>query len=520
MVDLGITFAGPDEPGVEIVYPDIRFIEEERANLLGIVLTHAHEDHFGAVAELWPRLQAPIWATPFTAALLRAKYAEQGGSGDDFPLHEVALGERFAIGPFDIELVTMAHSIPEPNALAIRTPLGLVLHSGDWKLDPNPIVGAPTDAARLRALGAEGVDALICDSTNALRDGVSPSEEDVARTLTEIIAGAERRVAVTTFASNVARLRSVAAATRAAGRHLVVVGRAMHRVILAARESGHIRPDFHYHSEDEFAYLEPKEVVLLCTGSQGERRAALSRIAAGEHPNVALSRGDLVIFSSRTIPGNEKSVGAVQNNLADRGVRVLTDADGLVHVSGHPRRGELARLYEWLRPRAAVPMHGEPRHLEAHAAFARAQGVEHVAHARNGTMVRLLPGPVEIIDEAPVGRLLRDGRLLVPAEGGPVRERRKLSFVGIAVLTVSLTRSGDIAADPDVILDGIPETDADGVPMEERVLDAVDGALESIPRARRRDPDLVREAVRRAARSALFAAWGKKPICKVMVQCV
>ena len=374
MVDLGITFPeGENDPGVDVILPDLRFIEDEQASLAGLVLTHGHEDHIGAVIEHWPRLKVPIYATPFTAALLRSKLAEYG-RGLKLPIKEVELNARFDVGPFSLELISVAHSIPESNALAVRTPLGLALHTGDWKIDPTPVIGAPTDGGRLTALGAEGVTAMICDSTNALREGRSPSELDVARSLAGIIKGAKRRVAVTIFASNVARIKAVADATRSAGRHLVVAGRAMHRMIEVAIATGYLPKNFKYHDQEHFSYLEPSEVVLLCTGSQGEPRAAVARIAEDEHPDIGLEKGDLVIFSSRTIPGNERVVGRIQNKLVDLGCELITDADALVHVTGHPRREELKEMYGWVRPRAAIPMHGEPRHLAEHAKLATRGG--------------------------------------------------------------------------------------------------------------------------------------------------
>jgi ribonuclease J len=517
MIDLGITFPeGENDPGIDVILPDLRFIEEERGALAGLVLTHAHEDHIGAVIELWPRLRVPIYATPFTAAMLKSKLAEFGGRLE-LPIEEVALNSRFDVGPFNLELVTVAHSIPEPNAVAIRTPLGLVLHTGDWKLDATPLIGAPTDSERLMQLGAEGVTAMICDSTNALRDGRSPSERDVARSLAGIIKGAKRRVAVTIFASNVARIRAVSDAARSAGRHLVVAGRAMHRIIRVAMETGYLPADFKYQDQEHFSYLEPDEVVLLCTGSQGEPRAALARIAEDQHPSIELGKGDLVVFSSRTIPGNEREVGRIQNRLVDLGCDVLTDADALVHVTGHPRREELKEMYGWVRPRIAIPMHGEARHLAEHAKLARAAGVGEVLSVRNGEMVRLAPGEAKVIDEAPVGRLFRDGSLLVPGEDGPVRERRALAFAGIVVVALVRSGRGEVSPEAEIALDGVPAVDAAGKSMRDIVRDAVEGAIVSIPRDRRKDGELVREAVRRAARSAVERAWGKRPIAKVLL---
>lgn len=517
IVDMGITFGSETEPGIDVILPDIRFIEEERHNIVGLLLTHAHEDHFGAVADLWPSLAGvPVYATPFTAEMLKSKLGEIG-LVNGFPLQVIPMGDRRKIGPFDVELISMSHSIPEPSAVVIRTPLGAALHTGDWKLDDNPLTSAPTDAARLKALGDEGVAALICDSTNAIRDGVSPSEADVAVVLARLIREAPNRVAVTTFASNVARLGSVAKAARACGRELVVVGRAMLRVIEVAQATGYLDPDLPFHDETEFDGLPRHKVVALCTGSQGESRAALARIAQGEHPNVELDEGDCVIFSSRTIPGNEKAVSRVQNGLSDLGVEVITDQDAPVHVSGHPRRGEIEQLYGWVKPSIAIPMHGEGRHLEAHARLAERLGVEQVVRARNGTMVRLLPGPAEIIDDVPVGRLYRDGKILTRADDGQVRERRKLSFAGSVAVSLVLSPKGVLLAEPEIALAGVPAADTQGTTFAEIAREAVIGTIESIPRPKRKDQALVSDAVRRSVRAAVNQAWGKKPMCSVLL---
>jgi ribonuclease J len=517
IVDMGVTFGSEYEPGIDVILPDIRFLEEERHNIVGLLLTHAHEDHFGAVIDLWPLLSGvTVYATPFTAEMLKSKLAETGLI-NGFPLEVLPMGARRTIGPFDVELIAMSHSIPEPSAVVIRTPLGAALHTGDWKLDENPLTSAPTDIARLKALGEDGLAALVCDSTNAVRDGVSASEADVALVLEQLIREAPRRVAVTTFASNVARIGSVAKAAREAGRELIVVGRAMHRVIEAAQTTGYLDPDLACYEESAFESLPPRKVVALCTGSQGEARAAMARIAQDEHPNVSLDPGDRVIFSSRTIPGNEKAVGRVQNGLADRGVEIITDQDAPVHVSGHPRRGELEQLYAWLKPKIAIPMHGEGRHLEAHARLAEQLGVREVVRARNGSMVRLLPGPAAIIDDVPVGRLFRDGAILTRADDGQVRERRKLSFAGTVSVSLVLSEKGVLLADPEVALTGLPSVDAEGTPFATIARDAAIGTIESIPRPRRKDPAMVSEAVRRGVRAAVNQAWGKKPLCSVLL---
>jgi ribonuclease J len=520
MVDLGITFPeGEFDPGVDVILPDLKFIEGEGSGLQGLVLTHAHEDHIGAIIDLWPRLGCPVYATPFTAAFLKMKLAEHG-NGLKVPIIEVPLGGTFEVGPFGCEYVSMSHSIPEPSALAIRTPHGVVFHTGDWKLDSHPLVGRPADEGRIQALGEGGVLALVGDSTNAFRDGRSPSELEVAQSLAKIIKGANRRVLVTSFASNVARIRAVADAARASGRHLVVAGRALHRAIQVAIDTGYLPQGFRWSDQQEFSHLAPDKVLALVTGSQGEPRAAMARIADNEHPEISLSPGDLVIFSSRTIPGNEKSISRIQNRLARMGAEIVTDGEALVHVTGHPRREELRQMYAWVRPRIAVPMHGEFRHLREHARIAREAGVQRVMTPINGELTLLAPGEPRIVDQAPVGRLYRDGRLIVPADGGAVRERRKLAFVGLIAVSLVLSKKGELLADPEIALDGIPYEDRDGNSLDDIVFDAVEGTLKSIPPSRRRDPETMREAVRRSVRAAVDQVWGKKPIVKVFVAVV
>ena len=520
IVDLGITFPeGEDDPGVDVILPDVSFLEAQKKQIAGLIITHAHEDHLGAVLELWPRLQCPVYVTPFTAGMLKSKTADYG-RGRDMPMTIIPLDSRFHVGSFDVELVSVAHSVPETSGLILRTSLGTVYHTADWKIDATPYIGEPAKPSRLSAIGDEGVLALVCDSTNAMRDGESPSETEVAESIAEIVAKAPNRVVVTTFSSNVARIKACYEAARRSGRRLVVAGRALHRVIEVAIETGYLPKDFTWSDQQQFKYFKREEVVLLCTGSQGEPRAAMARIAENEHPEVSLDKGDLVLFSSRAIPGNEKGIGHIQNALVRAGCEVMTDGDALIHVTGHPRRGELRQMYGWIRPRIVVPMHGEARHLMANAALARSLGVGEVVPTFNGEMVRLAPGPARKIDDVPVGRLFRDGNLLVPEGEGPVRERRKLAAVGVAVASLVLSRKGELIADPIVELDGVPIEDAAGESMLDIAYDAVEGTLKSIPPARRRDPDLVEEAVRKALRNAIHAAWGKKPICKVMVSMV
>ena len=518
MVDLGISFPeGEFDPGVDVIMPDLKFIESRAKDLCGLVLTHAHEDHFGAIIELWPRIKVPVYATPFTATLLKTKIAEQTGGKLKIPINEIALGSTFDVGPFSIEFVNQAHSIPEPNGLAIRTPHGLVYHTGDWKLDHAPGVGLPPDEKRYREIGEEGVLALICDSTNAMRDGRSPSEEEVAASIARIIKKAEQLVIVTTFASNVARVLAVANATRAAGRRLVIAGRALHRIIQVGIETGYLPPDFVYADQQRIGDFRRDEVVALVTGSQGEPRAALARIAENAHPDISIAKGDLVIFSSRTIPGNEKSVGRIQNALVRMGAELVTDNEALVHVTGHPRRDELKQLYAMLKPRMVVPMHGEMRHLAEHAKLARASGIKEVMVAVNGEVLALAPGRPAIIDEVPVGRIYRDGNMLISAEDMCIRERRKLAFVGVIVVSLVLSRNGKMLDDPEVVMEGIPSERPGGGAMEDMVLDVIEGTIESIPPKRRNDVEMVREAVRRAVRASVDQVWGKKSVVRVMV---
>jgi ribonuclease J len=517
IVDCGVSFASEEHlPGIDLILPDIRYLIEERKNILALVLTHGHEDHMGALIDLWPQLKVPIYATPFTAALFEARRASEQGA-PEIPVQVVPVGGHLSIGPFTIDFINVAHSIPESNALAIGTPVGTVVHTGDWKIDPTPPIGGVTDAARLTALGDAGVLALVGDSTNAIREGRSPSEADVAKTLGELIRTAPRRVAVTTFASHVGRLRAVADAARAAEREVVVVGRAMERVVQVARETGYLDGVQDFRGVESYGYLPPEKVVALCTGSQGEPRAALARIAEDEHPEVTLTRGDRVIFSARPIPGNEKAIAQVINGLVAQGVEVITDRTHLVHVSGHPRRDELRDMIKWVRPKILIPAHGEALHLAEHAELARRAGVPQVLLCRNGDLVRLAPDTAEIIDELPSGRLYKDGSLLIEADARTVAARRRLGFSGVVSVAIAVNDKGALAAYPEVEVIGLPETDAAGTPLGEIARRAVDETFETLPKPRRRDPDELAESLRRAVRAAIAECWGKKPICHVHV---
>ncbi|EAB6718058.1 ribonuclease J, partial [Salmonella enterica subsp. enterica] len=516
IVDVGVTFPDEKHPGVDLIMADTRFIEENIAGVRGIVITHAHEDHYGALLDMWPRLKAQVWMTPFAAGLLEAKRQSEYDA-PKIPVTIYRGGDKFEVGPFKIEAIPVAHSIPEPMALAITTPAGTVIHTGDWRIDLTPEIGPPTNEKRLRELGDAGVLALICDSTNAVRDGESPSERAVGASLRTIISDAPGRVAITTFSSNVGRIRSIAEAARDAGRQVLVMGRSLKRVINVAEELGYMEGLPPFVAEEDFQAIPRNKLVIICTGSQGEPQAALAKLSKDEFKTVSLTPGDTVIFSSRTIPGNEKAILEIQNRLVDMGIKLIVDGDALVHVSGHPRRAELKQMYEWTRPMIGVPAHGEPVHLVAQGSLMAMSGIRQVVQVRDGDMVRLWPGAAEVIDQVPFGRLFKDGRLIGTDETMGVRDRRKLSYAGHVAVNVVLDDKYELAGDPDLVAIGVAFTDKAGEPLEDLMIDAAVGAVESIPRQRRKDLDLVQEAVRRAVRGAANEAWGKKPLVTVFV---
>jgi len=515
MIDCGIGFAGPEEPGIDLIIPDTQFIEKIKPNLLGLIITHAHEDHIGAVADLWPSFKCKMVATPFAAGLLKLKKLSEPGA-PEVPVDIVHQGETIELGPFSIEFIPVAHSIPESCALAIRTAAGTIIHTGDWKIDANPGLGKPTDGARLKAIGDEGVLALVCDSTNILREGFSPSEATVAETLKDIIVAAKGRVVVSTFASNVARMRAVALAAMAAQRDVILVGRSMDRVASVARDCGFLDGIPEFFSMDAFPHLPRDKVVILATGSQGERRAALARISENDHP-ISLNPGDTVLFSSRTIPGNEREVGRIINNFIRQGVDIITDHTALIHASGHPRRGEVAELYDWVRPQIAVPAHGEEIHLFEHSKFATARGVPNVIRARNGDMVLLTKEKAGVVDEVPHGRLCKDGNTLLSINDESLKQRQKLAFAGIVTIALALNDKGDLAGLPDVVFAGLPAKVRKGESLDALIDETLFQTLDSLPRQKRRDADVVSGAIEKAVRNAVGYAWGKKPLVHVLV---
>ena len=513
MVDLGIGFADDSMPGVEVIMPDPAFIVERRGALVGIVLTHAHEDHLGAVADLWPQLKAPVYATPFSASVLRRKLQE-AGLRDMVPITEIPLGGRFSLAPFELELITMTHSILEPNALAIRTKYGTVFHTGDWKIDPEPLLGDVTDEATLKRIGDEGALAMVCDSTNVFVEGEAGSEATVRATLAKLVQGRKGRVAVTCFASNLARVESIALAAVGASRHPVLSGRALQRMVESAQECGYLLDFPECVPEQQAGFLPRDKVLFICTGSQGEPRASMAKLANNEHRDLVLEAGDTAIFSSRVIPGNERSVGRLQNALMAHGVEVITDREADIHVSGHPARDELVRVYQWVRPKIALPVHGEVRHMVEHAALARSCQVPETVVAPNGTLVRLAPGPAEIIDHVPSGRLARDGDGLVPLHGDSLRERRKLLWNGAAATTIVLDGRGKVVAAPKVSLRGIEDCEGE---LVEAIVSGLTEMLADLSAAERKDDGRIEEAARQAVRRVVRAHLGKKPLTDVHI---
>lgn len=516
IVDIGVTFGNAETPGVELILPDPSFLEEQ--DVLAIVLTHAHEDHIGAIAWLWPRFKVPIYATPFTAALVREKLKERGLLGA-VTLHVVEMNGSLEIGPFSLQLVTLTHSIPEPNGLAIRTPLGVIWHTGDWKIDPDPLVGALTDEAALRALGDEGVLAMVCDSTNVFVEGESGSEAGVRDSLIELVKGRRGRVAITAFASNVARIETAVHAAQASNRSVCLVGRSMHKIVRAAQSVGLLQDAPPFVDEEDAGYLPPEAILYLCTGSQGEARAALSRIASGTHRNVTLGKGDTVIFSSRMIPGNESAIHGLYDLLQSRDVEVITASDAHTHVSGHPARDELRQMYQWARPRIAIPVHGERRHILEHVALAKALQVPEAVAPRNGELIRLAPGPAEVIDEVPAGRLYVDGEQLVAPDNGALLDRKRIAAEGAITVSFAISaKKRAIVSGPDIRARGLPQANEEAF---ETALDllaqAAEEAYARLDSAAKMDEEAAEQAVIRAVRKASERVFGKRPLVDAIV---
>lgn len=511
LVDLGVTFADPFYPGIDLVMPDLAFIEERREDLLGIVLTHGHEDHIGALPYLATDLGVPLYATPFTAGLIAGKLEEEGLLGQ-VELRTVELGGAIKLGDFAIRYVALAHSIAEGNALLIDTPFGRIFHTGDWKLDEEPLIGEPATEAQLRAIGDEGVLALVCDSTNVFNPEASGSEGGVRDGLLEVVSQAKGRVIVTTFASNVARLKTLGDVARATGRQLCLAGRSLDRITSVAKANGYLRDLPPLIDWDRAMDLPAREVMIIATGGQGEARAALARMAEGTHPIKPVT-GDLIVFSSKQIPGNEIAIGRIQNAFAAQGVEMVTEKQAHIHVSGHPGQPELRAMYEWLKPEILLPVHGEMRHMQAQARLGLAHGIPHALVQKNGDMVRLAPGKAAVIGHEQTGRLVLDGDVILPADGGTLNERRKLSVNGQISVAVARDGKGRLAGAPQLRLQGVPlEEDREAFLSE-----AAEEATAAVSARGSEELEAVRERVRLAVRRVATRWTGKKPIVDVLI---
>ncbi|MDO9503422.1 ribonuclease J [Falsiroseomonas sp.] len=509
-VDLGLGFGGSEHPEVEVMVPDPAWLAERRDKLVGLVITHAHEDHVGAVAHIWPKLRCPIYASPFTASVLRRKLGE-AGLLQQAEINVIPLGGRWKLAPFDLEFLRVAHSIVEPQALAIRTKHGTILHTGDWKLDPNPLIGPPTDEAAFGRLGDEGVLAMVCDSTNAMVEGHSGSEADVRRNLAALIKGLKGRVAVSCFSTNLARIESIALAGRAAGREVALFGRSLRNADASARECGYLRSIPPFLSEDDAEDVPDNKLLVICTGSQGEPRSALTKIAADTHPHISLGEGDCVIYSSRMIPGNERAILRVQDELSRAGVRVMTADDHMVHVSGHPARDELKRLYQLVRPKYAVPVHGEWRHMNEHANLAETLGA--IAYViEDGDVLRFAPGKPDVVESVPVGRLAIDGDRLLRLDGDVLAARKKMLMNGVIVASFVVDGAGKVLGKPQISAPGL--FDEKGEESGQIAADLA-RAVTDMPGNLKREDGLLREAARTAVRKAVGRRLRKRPSVEV-----
>jgi ribonuclease J len=515
VVDVGVTFGDDTTPGVDLIMPDPIWLESFADQIEAIILTHAHEDHIGAIGWLWPRLRAPIYATPFTAYLVAEKLRERG-LADEADLRIMQLREKRQFGPFEVEMVTLTHSIPEPNGLAIRTPLGLILHTGDWKIDADPLIGEDFDQAKIEELGREGILAMVCDSTNVFEEGEAGSEGSARTALIQAVAEQKGRVAITSFASNVARVQSACEAAKANSRSVCLVGRSMLRIVGAAQSVGMLK-GYSFIEPEDAASLPQENILYLCTGSQGEPNAALARIARGDHPSVKMGEGDTVIFSSRVIPGNERAIGEIQNMLAERNIRLVTSRQFDIHVSGHPCRDELRRMYMWAKPKISVPVHGERRHIKEHARFALSLQVPEAITPDNGDVIRLAPGPVAIIDQVPAGRLHVDGEVLTSDKAGGMWERKKMAYNGH--LSVSIVLAGNKVEDgPIVVARGFSEPD--GRPADESmepIDEAAEAAISGLKKAELSDDEKIERVLTKAVRRTAEIEFGKRPLVDITI---
>lgn len=516
IVDMGVSFAGEEAPGADLILPDISFLESELLNLSGLVITHGHEDHFGAVAALWPRLKVPIYCTNFTAALLESKF-DDIEEFNKLPIHIFAPGDTLNIGSFKVETIRMNHSIPEATALAIKTAAGTVIHTGDWRIDETPVLDDKTDLKKLKELGDGGILALVCDSTNAAQPGGFNTEATVKTNLEQLIAQAKGRVAVTTFSSNIGRINSIIKAARANDRKVLLLGRSIKRSVNIAVDLGYIESDEGFINESEYGSIQRNKIVIILTGSQGEMRAALSKLANQSMKMIELDKGDCVVYSSRMIPGNEKFILNIQNALIDQGVKLITVADQQVHVSGHASQDELKKIYELVRPKIIVPVHGEAIHLEAHAQFAEKNGISQVARIRNGDML-LLSGPrAHIIDEVPVGRLYRDGKLIGYETELGINIRKRMAQVGHVAVFIVLTKRYSLAFSPKLVISGLPTMDQDGDSIYHLISEELEDLISDLPMKKLKAKSLLEGICSSTVARVVDKIWGKKPLVTSVV---
>jgi len=513
MVDVGVTFADDTIPGVDLIYPDPGYAEDKKDNFLGIILTHAHEDHIGAITHVWPKFKCKIYATPFTAALVTEKFKEKKIDITSY-LQIVQLGSTINLKPFKIEFITMTHSIVEPNGLRIETPAGSVLHTGDWKCDPNPLVGDNMNSKRLIEIGKEGVLTMICDSTNVLSVGRSGSEKDVRDSMLEIIEKQKKRVIVTSFASNVARMETIFYCAEKTGRNISLVGRSMHRIYKAAKQCGYLSDVIEPIDPRDAKNISSEKIIYLCTGSQGEPMGAMNRISNYIHPDVFVEAGDTVIFSSKIIPGNEKKLYKLHNQLVREGINVISEETDFVHVSGHPNRDDLKDMYEWIQPNSIIPVHGEQRHMLEHISFAKKLNVPHPIKVENGDIVRIFPGDSpEVFDKAPYGKIFLDGNIGVEEESKSIKERRNISQNGHLNITVIITTQGNIHNTPIVNFMGIPILNTEEFKIS--IQDEIDKIAKSFSLNNKKQEENFKDALKVTCRKFTKEKTGKRPITNI-----
>ena len=515
MVDIGVTFADDSLPGIDLIYPDPGFIIDKKDDLLGIVLTHAHEDHIGAIAHIWPQIKCKIFSTPFTAVLIKEKFKEKRiDIGNNLKI--VDLNGKVNLHPFNIEFITLTHSILEPNGLRIETPAGVILHTGDWKVDPNPLIGGKINSDRLKEIGDEGVLAMICDSTNVFSIGKSGSELDVRKSILNIMQRLKKRIIVTSFASNVARMETIFYCAEKTGRQISLVGRSMHRIFKAARQCGYLKDVIEPIDPREAKKISREKIVYLCTGSQGEPMGAMMRISSYVHPDVLIEKGDTVIFSSKIIPGNERKLYKLHNQLVKDGIEVISEENEFVHVSGHPNRDDLKDMYNWVKPKCVIPVHGEHRHMIEHINFAKEMQVAYPVQVENGDIVKIFPGKKpEVYDKAPSGRLYVDGNISVDEDSSSIKERKNLSNNGYMEVTILVTPKGNIHKRPILSFKGLPVID------EEEFIYGLEEEIESTTKkfslnSKKQEYNLI-DALKIACKKYAKEKTGKKPFTNINI---